>query len=98
MDQKPAETSVHLPQGQDGQWRMAQIKEILVLVTSGLCSMKGSHPIPCGAQTLQGHLPFPLASPFHANALPAPHVLEFSFPQDSFLERGPPPRERSWES
>lgn len=91
MGQEPAETSVHLPQGQDGQRRMAQIKEMLVLVTSELCSRKGSHPILCGAWTLQGHLSCPLASPFHSNALPFPHVLEFSFPQDSFLG----PRERS---
>lgn len=44
MGQEPAETSVHLPQGQDGQWRMAQIKEMLVLVTSELCSRKEATP------------------------------------------------------
>lgn len=92
MGQEPAETSVHLPQGQDGQGRMAQIKEILVLVTSELCSRKGSHPI---LWRLDSKDTCPLASPFHSDALPfLSSCFRIFFSQDSFLD----PRERSWES
>lgn len=90
MGQEPAETSVHLPQGQDGQWRMAQIKEILVLVTSELCSRKGSHPIlwsldSPGILVRWPHLFTPMP------CLPFPHVLEYSFLKTpSWVpERGP---------
>lgn len=34
---------IHLPPGQDGPWKMAQIKETFAPVTSECCSRKESH-------------------------------------------------------